>query len=232
MRQTTLKRVYMTLRQGWNKLSPESQRALRNFVKSQRTKHGYMNPGGHEDPYYHQFGKVLESVFSIWKLPFFDPSFVIDESVGKDDIYGKFIDFLSKENPFRKIEPIELNMPARLSTNKVCCILVMQHQTGCEPDAKLLKWLRDRQDETGGFHASKQAPIPDMLSTAVSLFTLKLVDKEYQKVGNQTIQSTIDFIQAHWLDSGGFAPTILDDYSDVEYCFYGLLALGSIVTPE
>ena len=36
------------------------------------------------------------------------------------------------------------------------------------------------------------------------------------------------FVQAHWLESGGFAPTLLDDYSDVEYVFYGLLALGSI----
>jgi len=26
---------------------------------------------------------------------------------------------------------------------------------------------------------------------------------------------------------GSFSPTVLDEYSDVEYLFYGLLALGS-----
>jgi hypothetical protein len=30
------------------------------------------------------------------------------------------------------------------------------------------------------------------------------------------------------LDSGGFSATLLEDTSDVEYTFYGLLALGTI----
>jgi hypothetical protein len=80
-------------------------------------------------------------------------------------------------------------------------------------------WLQQRQDETGGFYASEQAPIPDLLSTAVGLFTLRLIGKE--------VKDATPFIEAHWLDNGGFAPTIYDEYSDVEYVFYGLLALGS-----
>ena len=96
----------------------------------------------------------------------------------------------------------------------------MQYQTDIQPDPNLLSWLQSRQDDTGGFHAADEAPIPDLLSTAVALFTLRLVGTEPRDAS--------DFIRAHWLDNGGFAPTILDDYSDVEYVFYGLLALGSI----
>jgi len=36
-----------------------------------------------------------------------------------------------------------------------------------------------------------------------------------------------DFIDAHWLPSGGFSATLIDETSDVEYTFYGLLALGA-----
>ena len=96
----------------------------------------------------------------------------------------------------------------------------MQHQTGEPYDKEMVKWLRARQDETGGFYASEMSPIPDLLSTAVALFTLLLI-------GDET-QSAKRFIEAHWLDIGSFAPTLLDDYSDVEYLFYGLLALGSL----
>ena len=90
---------------------------------------------------------------------------------------------------------------------------------GYKSNMDYVKWLLQRQDETGGFYASEQAPIPDLLSTAVALFTLHLIGV---KAKNAT-----QFIQAHLLDNGGFAPTLYDDYSDVEYVFYGLLALGN-----
>ena len=107
-----------------------------------------------------------------------------------------------------------------MTTNAVCCILAMQHQMGLQSDATDVEWLQKRQDETGGFYASEQAPIPDLLSTAVALFTLRLLEIH--------VKDATPFIQAHGLDNGGFAPTLYDDYSDVEYVFYGLLALGSI----
>ena len=110
-------------------------------------------------------------------------------------------------------------MSASKSTNAVCCMLSMQHQIGQPTDNALVEWLKARQDVSGGFYASEVAPVPDLLTTAVGLFTMSLIG---EKAGDAT-----DFINAHWLDNGGFAPTILDEYSDVEYVFYGLLALGS-----
>jgi hypothetical protein len=60
-----------------------------------------------------------------------------------------------------------------------------------------------------------------LLSTATALFALRCY-------GVEPRYSAVDFIEGHWLDDGGFAATLLDDESDVEYLFYGLLALGTL----
>ena len=209
------------MRRGWKRMTPEAQRAVQTFVASQKTAHGYMNAGGHEDAYYQQFGEVLEAVFTPRKLLSTNIRLTVQESRHKDTIYGRFFDFLNDEMTLGKRGKREaLNVPKVMTTNAVCCILAMQHQMGLQSDATDVELLQNRQDETGGFYASEQAPIPDLLSTAVALFTLRLLEIN--------VKDATPFIQAHGLDSGGFAPTLYDDYSDVEYVFYGLLALGSI----
>lgn len=202
-------------------MTPEAQRAVQTFVASQKTAHGYMNAGGHEDAYYQQFGEVLEAVFTPRKLLTTNIRLTVQESRHKDTVYGRFFDFLNDEMTLEKRRKrVALNVPKVMTTNAVCCILAMQHQMGLQSDATDVEWLQKRQDETGGFYASEQAPIPDLLSTAVALFTLRLLEIN--------VKDATPFIQAHGLDNGGFAPTLYDDYSDVEYVFYGLLALGSI----
>lgn len=220
MRKPLLIHVYSTLRHGYGRLSHEAQEAVRAFVASQRTDGGFMNPGGKADDYYTQFGRLLESVFSPTRLALSLPRLTVPESKGRSDIYGRFFHFISQELRFGRPKHVDVSLDkAHLSTNSVCCMLAMQHQTGEQADASLATWLRNRQHESGGFHANELAPIPDMLSTGVSLFTCRLLGLDAAPAD--------DFIQAHWLDNGGFAPTIMDEYSDVEYVFYGLLALGS-----
>lgn len=202
-------------------MTPEAQRAVQTFVASQKTAHGYMNDGGHEDAYYQQFGEVLEAVFTPRKLLTTNIRLTVQESRHKDTVYGRFFDFLNDEMTLEKRRKrVALNVPKVMTTNAVCCILAIGHQMGLQSDATDVEWLQKRQDETGGFYASEQAPIPDLLSTAVALFTLRLLEIN--------VKDAAPFIQAHGLDNGGFAPTLYDDYSDVEYVFYGLLALGSI----
>ncbi len=202
-------------------MTPEAQRAVQTFVASQKTAHGYMNAGGHEDAYYQQFGEVLEAVFTPRKLLSTNIRLTVQESRHKDTVYGRFFDFLNDEMTLGKRgKRVALHVPKVMTTNAVCCILAMQYQMGMQSDATDVEWLQKRQDETGGFYASEQAPIPDLLSTAVALFTLRLLEIN--------VKDAAPFIQAHGLDNGGFAPTLYDDYSDVEYVFYGLLALGSI----
>ena len=165
------------------------------------------------DDYYTQFGKVVEAV--IWPLKVLRlprKPLVVKESMGRDTIYGRFFDFLSGG------KPQTADLKPQTST-AACCVLAMQHQTGEARDTALISWLKARQDQTGGFYASEVAPVPDLLSTAVALFTLRLIGIRPQSASR--------FIEAHWIDMGSFSPTVLDEYSDVEYLFYGLLALGS-----
>lgn len=201
-------------------MTPEAQRTVQTFVASQKTAHGYMNAGGHEDAYYQQFGEVLEAVFTPRKLLTTNIRLTVQESRHKDTVYGRFFDFLNDEMTWSKGQGAWSKGQEVRTTNAVCCVLAMQHQMGLQSDATDVEWLQKRQDETGGFYASEQAPIPDLLSTAVALFTLRLLEIH--------VKDATPFIQAHGLDNGGFAPTLYDDYSDVEYVFYGLLALGSI----
>lgn len=207
-------------------MTPESQRALQEFVASQKTADGYMNAGGREDDYYTQFGRVLEAVFSPRKLLRVPIHLTVHVSRHQETVYGQFFDFLENELKMdmksEKDEPEKMKISKQNvnTTNAVCCLLAMQYQTGSQIDAALLECLKQRQDTTGGFYASDVAPIPDLLSTAVALFTLRLIGVRASDAS--------DFIKAHWLDNGGFAPTLYDNYSDVEYVFYGLLALGAI----
>ena len=224
MRQPLLYKVYRVLRRGWLRMTPETATALQSFVASQQAVDGYMNAGGHVDAYYTQFGRVLETVFSPRKLLHMPLRLTVQSSRHQETVYGRFFDFLEQELTFgmkRRNEEVKtLEMPRVMTTNTVCCLIAMQYQMGKELDEAHVEWLCQRQHPSGGFYASDLAPIPDLLSTAVALFTLRLI-------GVKVIDAS-DFIQVHWLDSGGFAPTIYDDYSDVEYVFYGLLALGTI----
>ena len=84
-----------------------------------------------------------------------------------------------------------------------------------------LDYLLHVQDPSGGFRADAAAPVPDLLSTATALFVLRCYEV-------RPLVPTRDFIEAHWLDNGGFGATLWDEEGDVEYLFYGLLALGSL----
>lgn len=213
-------KVYLKLRKGWTGLTPEAQHLVRRFVRSQERNGSYLNAGGAVDDYYTQFGKLLEAVFSPWKiLALPRRGLMVKESMMKETVYGAFFRFIADE--MKLVTPKEYNvpLPEQLSTNAVCCLLAMKYQSMGSCDQQLVEWLKARQDESGGFYSSEVAPMPDMLSTAVALFTLRLIGEKPHKAS--------DFIDAHWMENGGFSPTIYDEYSDVEYMFYGLLALGS-----
>jgi prenyltransferase beta subunit len=106
------------------------------------------------------------------------------------------------------------------TTNATVAALAIKGQLAGYKENGEVFHLRDRQDASGGFRAAAASPVPDLLSTATALFILSC----YRTTPNYPAR---DFIEAHWLDSGGFAATLLEDNSDVEYTFYGLLALGS-----
>lgn len=75
-----------------------------------------------------------------------------------------------------------------------------------------------------GFKSFQEAATSDMLSTAVALFALKYSGNDLRLVA----PGCLDFVQENY-DSGAFLSGDGDLTRDVEYTFYGLLALGTLV---
>ena len=77
----------------------------------------------------------------------------------------------------------------------------------------------------GGFRANKVAPIPDLLSTATALHALSGVQYD---VGEEVRERCLDFVDTLWTNEGSFHGHWHEEELDVEYTFYGLLALGHL----
>jgi hypothetical protein len=91
------------------------------------------------------------------------------------------------------------------------------------PDPRLAGWLFDRCRD-GGFFATPDAPIPDLLSTATALHALSSLHAPLDRVRD----ACLDFIDSLWTSEGAFYGTWADDVLDCEYTYYGLLALGHL----
>lgn len=85
-------------------------------------------------------------------------------------------------------------------------------------------WLLARRHRDGGFVASTQTPIPDLLSTATALHALAALGVSLAPVR----EPCLNFIDSLWSNEGGFHGHWADDALDVEYTFYALLALGHL----
>ena len=79
--------------------------------------------------------------------------------------------------------------------------------------------------ETGGFKSNVSVQFADMLSTAVALFALKETNYDLDLVK----QPCLYFIQDNYL-KGAFLSGYNNDIKDLEYTFYGLLAIGCLVS--
>lgn len=111
--------------------------------------------------------------------------------------------------------PIGLTPPAAAAAT-------LLRQFGHQPDARLVDWLLERHHPQGGFFATPLAPLPDLLSTATALHALQGMHADLRKVQ----EPCLDFLDSLWTNRGGFYGSWEDDTLDVEYTYYGLLALG------
>lgn len=87
-----------------------------------------------------------------------------------------------------------------------------------------MHWLLQCYHPQGGFLAFPDAPLPDLLSTAVSLHALDGLQAPLEKIK----EPCLDFVDSLWTAAGGFHGTWEDDILDLEYTYYGLLALGHL----
>ncbi len=79
-------------------------------------------------------------------------------------------------------------------------------------------------EEGKGFKAFMDADEADLLSTAVALYALKVTGTDLRKVA----PSCLEFIEKNYKE-GAFLAGNGDEMRDLEYTFYGLLALGILV---
>ena len=85
--------------------------------------------------------------------------------------------------------------------------------------------LKSFAAETGGFKAFFQSSHADMLSTAVALFALKSSGSDIRLFK----PACLGFIQENYAE-GAFLSGDGDQTNDLEYTFYGLLALGVLAS--
>lgn len=86
------------------------------------------------------------------------------------------------------------------------------------------EWLLESRHSQGGFMAFPGAPMPDLLSTAVALHALDGLQVSYR----DAVEPCLDFIDSLWTAAGGFHGNWNDEELDLEYTYYGLLALGHL----
>jgi hypothetical protein len=115
----------------------------------------------------------------------------------------------------------------RPSADSPCSIfaalLVARFYAGCSTGkiaAKVFSFYEDGK----GFKSFPEATRSDMLSTAVALFALKYSGNDLRSIA----PGCLGFIQENY-EAGAFLSGDGDLTRDVEYTFYGLLALGTLV---
>jgi hypothetical protein len=117
----------------------------------------------------------------------------------------------------------KLNGNGSLPSPVLSALLVLQKSFNREV-AELEKNLMAFYRSPGGFKATKTAPVPDLLSTAVALYALDFSGCDLRLIK----PDCLNYIDSLFLE-GGFGSNPLDPDPDIEYTFYGLLALGSLI---
>jgi prenyltransferase beta subunit len=116
----------------------------------------------------------------------------------------------------------KLNENSSLPAPVTAALLVLQKSFN-RPVNKLEKDLMSFYCSSGGFKATKAAPVPDLLSTGVALFALDFAGFDLRIIK----PDCLDFVDSLFQE-GGFGSNHIDPETDIEYTFYGLLALGSL----
>ena len=110
------------------------------------------------------------------------------------------------------------------STNATAAAMTVLRQLDQPINSAVANWLLARAHPQGGFRASPDAPLPDLLSTATALHALAGLQAPIDSIK----ESCLDFLDSLWTNEGSFHGHWGDDILDCEYTFYALLALGHL----
>ena len=119
------------------------------------------------------------------------------------------------------------NVPGQAvgSLNPTAAAVTLITHLGFPVNSAVGDWILAQAHPQGGFVAAPGAPIPDLLSTATALHALACLGR---RVPSEVHEKCLDLVDTLWSAEGGFHGHWADDFLDVEYTFYGLLALGHL----
>jgi len=117
----------------------------------------------------------------------------------------------------------QLDVPLGLTPSTAAAVTLLRQWNEPVPPG-IGDWLLGRHAPDGGFFATPVAPLPDLLSTATALHALDGLHVDLGPIR----EPCLDFIDTLWTSQGGFHGNWTDDELDVEYTYYGLLALGHL----
>jgi len=137
------------------------------------------------------------------------------------------LDLARSLNKLKSADGAWSNAPGQTAgaLNATAGCVVLLRQLGFPVSPEIGNWLLAQEAPKGGFLAVPGAPIPDLLSTATALHALSCMDF---RISSDVHERCLDFIDTLWSAKGGFHGHWADDFLDVEYTFYGLLALGHL----
>lgn len=110
------------------------------------------------------------------------------------------------------------------TTPATAAAVTLKRHLGLPADHRTGRWLLKQAHPEGGFLATPHAPMPDLLSTATALHALSGMQTGFE----QAIEPCLDYIDSLWTNKGSFHGNWADEELDVEYTYYGLLALGHL----
>jgi prenyltransferase beta subunit len=115
------------------------------------------------------------------------------------------------------------DLPVGLTPPTAAAVTLLRY-FGEPADEAAGDWLMARHFAQGGFFATPDAPIPDLLSTATALHALVGMKRDISPIRDLCL----DFLDTLWTTNGGFLGSWEDESLDAEYTYYGLLALGDL----
>ena len=142
----------------------------------------------------------------------------------QQNVYHSFLAWGALQDQGQLPQPISVkdSSPTRTTpTTAAAMTLLRQMQQPVPPDT--VQWLLERAHPEGGFSATEDAPLPDLLSTATALHALSGQHVSVKHLREQTL----DFLDTLWTGRA-FCGTWADDEPDCEYTYYALLAMGHL----
>lgn len=153
----------------------------------------------------------------------------LKEQLNKQPAYNAFLSLLAcyYMEDYKGLYQIRnqiktFNREASLPCPVTAALLVLQKSFN-KPVNHLINEVFSFYDGKNGFRATHKTPVPDLLSTAVALYALSFAGADLREIKPDCLA----FIDSLFY-KGGFCSNTIDQDTDIEYTFYGLLALGAL----